>query len=64
MLAPETFQGAMAEGQIELADQAAGAEGGQGLTECEELAFEVSGVRRGWWWGARDCSRNPEGPCC
>ena len=42
VLAPDAFQGAMADRQVELADQAAGAESGQGLTERDDLAFEVS----------------------
>src|SRR4029077_126310 len=47
VVAPDAFQGAMAEGQIELADQTAGAEGGQSLTECDDLAFDVSGGAAG-----------------
>jgi hypothetical protein len=32
------------------------AEGGQGLAECDDLAFDVAGMWRGRWCGARDCS--------
>lgn len=48
------FQNAMAEGQIELADQTAGAEGWQGLTECDDLAFDVSRSAAGLVVGVRD----------
>ena len=41
--APDAFQGAMAEGKIELADEAAGAEGRQLLTESEDLLFDDGG---------------------
>ena len=64
VLAPDAFQGAMADGQIELADQAARAESGQGLRsamtwlrcrpECGGAVGGAPGIARS----------SPEGPCC
>jgi hypothetical protein len=36
VLAPDAFQSAVADGQIELADQAASAEGGQGSSQFHQ----------------------------
>jgi hypothetical protein len=43
MLAPDAHQGAVAERQIELADEAAGAEGGQSATQGDDLLFQFWG---------------------
>lgn len=43
VLAPDAFQGAMAEGKIELPDEAAGAEGGQLLAESDHPQFQGGG---------------------
>ena len=40
VLTPDAFQRAVADGQIELADQAASAEGGQGLTQLDQRRFQ------------------------
>ena len=42
VLAPDAFQRAVADGQIELADQAAGAEGRQSFAQLEQLSFDVA----------------------
>jgi hypothetical protein len=39
VLAPDASERAMAERDIELTDQTASTESGQGLTECEDLVF-------------------------
>jgi hypothetical protein len=39
MFPPDTFERAMRDGQVELADQAAGAEGGKSFAELDELDF-------------------------
>jgi hypothetical protein len=39
--APDALQGAVAEGEIKLADEAASPEGGQLLTESDDLLFQV-----------------------
>ena len=44
VLAPDAFQSAMADGQIELADQAASAESGQGFAQLDQLASAAGGV--------------------
>jgi hypothetical protein len=44
VLSPDAFQGTMAEGEIELADETAGAEGGKLLAESYDLLFQ--GQRR------------------
>jgi len=41
VLAPDAFQSAVRNGQLELPDQAARAEGGQRLAELDELSFAV-----------------------
>jgi hypothetical protein len=43
VLTPDAFQSAVAEGQVELADQAASAEGGQNLAQLDQLGFEGRG---------------------
>src|ERR1700687_4732644 len=43
VLAPDAFQGTMAEGKIELADETASAEGEQLLTQSDDLLFDVGG---------------------
>jgi hypothetical protein len=47
VLAPDTFQGTMAEGQIELADETARPEGEQLSAESEDLLFHVGGSLAG-----------------
>jgi hypothetical protein len=44
MGAPDALEGAMAEGQVELADQAASAEGGQGVAQLDDATLDL---RRG-----------------
>jgi hypothetical protein len=41
VLAPDTFQGTMAEGKIELADETARAKGEQLLAQSDDLLFDV-----------------------
>src|SRR5260370_39868023 len=43
MLAPDALQGTMAEGKIELADEAASAEGEQLPAQSDDLLFDVGG---------------------
>src|SRR5690349_11694723 len=43
MLAPDAFQGVMTDTQIELADQSACSEGGQGFAEFHELCLDGGG---------------------
>ena len=43
VLAPDTFQSAMAEEKIELADQTTGAEGEQLLAQSDDLLFDLGG---------------------
>jgi hypothetical protein len=40
MFPPDTFERAMRDGQVELADPAAGAEGGKSFAELDELDFD------------------------
>jgi len=55
VLAPDAFQGAMAEGKIELANEAACAEGVQLLTESDHLLFDIGGSFAGLMMrGARE----------
>ena len=42
VLAPDAFQGAVADGQIEFADQAARAEGRQSFAQLDQLGFRVA----------------------
>jgi hypothetical protein len=48
MLAPDALQGTMAEGEIELANEATSAEGEQALAQSDDLLFEGAGVLPGW----------------
>jgi hypothetical protein len=43
VLAPDAFQGAVAEGQIELADEATGPEGGQLAAQSQDLLLQFWG---------------------
>lgn len=43
MLTPDAFQGAMTDAQVELADQAAGAEGGKRWAKLDELPLDGGG---------------------
>jgi hypothetical protein len=48
VLSPDAFQGTMAEGKVELADEATSAESEQLIAHSDDLLFDVGGVLPGW----------------
>jgi len=52
VLSPDAFESAVAEGEIELADEAAGAEGEQLLAQSHDLLFESRGSLVGLMLGS------------
>jgi hypothetical protein len=61
---PDAFQGAMAERQLELADETTRAEGGELLAQSGDLLLDFRRSLAGLMMGRRETAISPRNPCC